>query len=58
MTTYTLAPLETLPPPPTRQDLAEVIIWLALVAQAINELNSKITFVASSAGITIPASGG
>ena len=57
--TYELIPLETLSPPPVSgASLEEVIFWLALLHQAVNELNSKISYVAAEATITIPDSGG
>ncbi len=58
MSTYELVPLETLLPPPTSTEGAEIIAWLALVYQAINELNSKISYVAAETAVTIPESGG
>ena len=56
MTDFLLTPLETLPPVP--QSPADFPQYLEMLRSAIDELNSKIHYVAAEAGVTIPASGG
>lgn len=55
-TDYILRPLETLPPVPTNP--ADMFPYLEMLRRAIDELNSKVEFVAHEAGVTIPSSGG
>lgn len=54
---YDLVPLETVSDPPSSGDIKELVLWLVVVKLALDELNSKIHFVADEAGVVIPASG-
>lgn len=58
MTDYTLIPLETLALPPAVLNEHVLQQYLQEIKTAIDELNSKVEFVAASAAIVIPPSGG
>ena len=58
MTDYVLIPLETLSSPPQVLNEHVLVKYLVDIKAAIDELNSKVEFVAASAAITIPPSGG
>lgn len=58
MTDYTYKPLETLPQPPSAATAEDCLRYIEKLTAAIHELNSKIEYVAESATITIPPSGG